>query len=87
MLCLYQLCKLCIKHVQKRRNVVANRPQDDSDAAIDAEQAPILPVPVTNIAMSDCEYVADELFADRVLNPGGYNEQRTHYQPLENSTQ
>ena len=88
-LCLYstyQLCKLCIKHMQKRKNVVENRSQDDSDAAIDAEQAPLL-VPVMNVAMGNCEYVADDLYADRILNPGGYNEQHAHYQPLENSTQ
>ena len=84
--CTYQLCKLCVKHVQKRRNAVANQSQDDSDAAIDAEQAPLL-VPVSNYAMGDCEYVADDLYADRILNPGGYNEQHVHYQPLENSTQ
>ena len=85
---IYQLCKLCIKHVQKRRNVVKNRLQDESDAATDAEQAPLLPpVPCMNVALGDCEYVADDLYADRVLNPGGYNEQHTHYQPLENSTQ
>ena len=83
---IYQLCKHCIKHVQKRRNVVENQLQDDSDAAIDAEQAPLL-VPVMNVVMGNCEYVADDLYTDRVLNPGGYNEQHAHYQPLENSTQ
>ena len=87
-LCLYftyKLCKLCIKHVQNRRKIIVNQSKDDSDAATSAEQAPIL-VPATNVAMDDCEYVADDLFPDRVLNPGGYNEQHAHYQPLENST-
>ena len=87
-LCLYyayQLFKLCIKHVQRRRNVVANQSQDDSDAATSAEQAPLL-IPVMNVVMGNCEYVADDLYA-RALNPGGYNQQRTHYQPLEKSTQ
>ena len=73
--------------MQKKRNVVTNQSQDDSDAAIDAEQAPLLVPSVTNVAMDDCEYVADDLYADRILNPGRYNEQHMHYQPLENSTQ
>ena len=63
-LCLYftyQMCKLLIKCVQKRRKIIANRSQDDSDAAASTEQVQI--VPVTIVAMGDCEHmnVADDL--------------------------
>ena len=70
-LCLYITCHLvklwCVQILCKNkteRNAVDEEP--------DQEQAPLI-VPVTTVSVND--FVADSLYADRILNPSEYNEQ------------
>ena len=38
---------------------------------------------VTSSVVALDNYVADDLYADRVLNPSGYKEEHTQYQPVD----
>ena len=63
--CLVKLC--CIQIICKKteRNAVDEPPPDQ-------EQAPLI-VPVTTVSVND--FVADSMYADRILNPDEYNKQ------------
>ena len=53
------------------------------------ESTPLLAVhPTTTEVTLDDNYVEDDLYADRILHPGGYNEQHvSRYQSTQDSTE
>ena len=64
--CLVKLC--CVQTICKNkteRNAVDEPPPDQ-------EKAPLI-VPVTTVSVND--FVADSMYADRILNPDEYNKQ------------
>ena len=66
----------CVRTVCKNkteRNAVDEPPPDQ-------EQAPLI-VPVTTVSVND--FVADSMYADRILNPDEYNKQYSQYIPTE----
>ena len=77
-LCLYltyRLFKLCCVRIicknKKERNT-GNERQPNRKRKSDRERAPLI-VPVTTVSVNN--YIADDLYADRILNPDEYNEQ------------
>ena len=48
------------------------------------ERRPLIEPTTTEVALGD-DYVPDDLYPDRMVNPGGYREQHCQYQPLEDS--
>ena len=70
-LCLYiayRLLKLCCLQILCKNKTERNAVDDEPDQ----EQAPLI-VPVTTVSVND--FVADSMYADRILNPSEYNEQ------------
>ena len=65
----YRLLKPCyVQYIRKNMRKTVNKPPSPPPA----DQAPI-DVPVTTVSLDD--YVADDLYADRLLNPDEYKEQ------------
>ena len=70
-LCLYityRLLKLCCVQILCKNKTEKNAVDEEPDQ----EQAPLI-VPVTTVSVND--FVADSMYADRILNPSEYNEQ------------
>ena len=70
-LCLYityRLLKPCCLQILCKNKTERNAVDEEPDQ----EQAPLI-VPVTTVSVND--FVADSLYADRILNPSEYNEQ------------
>ena len=65
------LLKLCCKQTICKKNQERS-PGDEQQPNQDNEDEAPLIVPVTTVPLSD--FVADDLFADRMLNPDEYNE-------------
>ena len=64
----YRLLKLCCVQILCKNKTERNAVDDEPDQ----EQAPLI-VPVTTVSVND--FVADSMYADRILNPSEYNEQ------------
>ena len=64
-------CLLCYKRSQHQPTV-----RDDDSRPPQTECTPLLAVhPTTTEVTLDDDYIEDDLYADRILHPGGYNEQ------------
>ena len=72
----YRLLKLfCVRIIcknKKERNTAGNERQPNRKRKTNQERAPLI-VPVTTVSVNN--YIADDLYADRILNPDEYNEQ------------
>ena len=51
-----------------------------------SERTPLVTQPTTMEVTLDDNYVQDDLYADRILNPGGYKEQHNRYLLIQAST-
>ena len=65
---IYRLIKLCCVRILCKNKTERNAVDEEPDQ----EQAPLI-VPVTTVSVND--FVADSMYADRILNPSEYNEQ------------
>ena len=76
-LCLYLIYRLvkhcCVRIIckKKKRRNPGNVQQPNRKKKSNKERAPLI-VPVTTVSVND--YTADDLYADRILNPDEYNE-------------
>ena len=73
-LCLYltyRLLKFCC--VQTFRKIKTKKNAVDEEPEPDQEQAPLI-VPVSTVSIND--FVADSMYADRILNPSEYKQQK-----------
>ena len=83
---LYKIFKYCCLPCCKRR-LYQPTMRDDS-LLPPTECTPLVTHPTTSeVALND-DYIQDDLYADRILHPGGYNEQHvSRYQSIQDSTE
>ena len=58
--------------MNKKERDTGNERQQNRKPKPNQERAPLI-VPVTTVSVNN--YIADDLYADRILNPDEYNEQ------------
>ena len=82
---LVKLCCICSRHSKVSKK--SNQPTTEKgsinslQSSVESPQAPQhVSISHTNIVLSN--YIADDMFADRVLNPDGYKEEHTHYHEI-----
>ena len=78
----YHLLKCCCSY-KRRSQIVARQysPDGVDNPHIVPERRPLISPTVTEVVLDD-DYVPDDLYPDRMVNPGGYREQHCQYQPL-----
>ena len=82
---IYCLLTCCCKKRRQLDIVARQDPPDGVDNPhIVPEHRPLLNPTTTEVVLND-NYVPDDLYPDRIINPGGYREQHCQYQPLEDS--
>ena len=72
---LFRVFKSCCCYACKTQNASQN-----NETTTSLERQPLL-APTTSEVTLDNDYVQDDLYADRICNPGGYNKYN-QYQPL-----
>ena len=65
--CLLKYCCYCIWTAQHHHQHLENNP-------LPSEQQPILAPPPTTTEVTLDDYIQDDLYADRILNPGLYDQ-------------
>ena len=78
--CLLKCCCSCKKQCQDRQY----SPEGVDNPHLVPECRPLIEPTTTEVALGD-DYVPDDLYPDRIVNPCGYREQHCQYQPLEDS--
>ena len=84
---IYHLLKCCCCCKRQSQAIVARQYSPDGvDNPHDLvpECRPLINPTTTEVVLDD-NYVPDDLYPDRMVNPGGYREQHYQYQPLEDS--
>ena len=80
-------CCCCCKK-QQSQTIVAqqNSPEDVDDPRLVPERRPLIQPTTSEVrVVLGNDYVPDDLYPDRMVNPRGYREQHCQYQPLEES--
>ena len=82
----YLLLKCCCCCKRQSRAIVARQDSPDGvdNPHLVPECRPLIEPTTTEVALGS-DYVPDNLYPDRMVNPCGYREQHCQYQPLEDS--
>ena len=72
---IYRLIKWCCTNMTCPCKCKTVRKPSPDGASL-SERTPLVTPPTTTEVALDDDYIQDDLYADRILNPGGYNEQQ-----------
>ena len=82
----YRLLKFCCFSVNCKRKAALRLPGNNSNPSSLPECTPLVTHLATTVVTLDNDYVQDDLYADRILNPDGYKEQHNRYPSIQAST-
>ena len=82
----YRLLKFCCAIVNCKRKAALHSPGNNSNPSSLSERTPLVIQPTTTEVTLHDDYVQDDLYADCILNPGGYKEQHNQYLSIQAST-
>ena len=74
-------CSCCCCKKQSRATIQSSI-HDLNNPSLALDSRPLVPLTTSEVTLDDCEYVPDDLYPDRMVSPGGYNE-NNQYQPLQ----